>query len=262
MKPERWQQVEQLYLAALERDPAQRTAFLDQACAGDLALRRQVETLLQYETRAEDFIEAPALEVAAALLTDEPHASLLGRELGHYRIQSRLGAGGMGEVYLAEDRRLGRKVALKLLLKEFTQDPERVRRFEQEARAASALNHPNIITVYEIGQADGVHFIATEYVAGQTLRQRMRATRLELIEVLEVATQVATALAAAHEARIVHRDIKPENLMLRPDGYVKVGTTGMSMGKEDLSQHKGTKDQRRPLKKSGDSPICSGGRVA
>lgn len=153
--------------------------------------------------------------------------------ISHYRVLSRLGAGGMGEVYLAEETRLGRKVALKLLPREFTTDVDRVCRFEQEARAASALNHPNIITIYDIGQAEGIHFIVTEFIEGCTLRERLRDTeapqaRMPLGETLEIAIQIASALQAAHEAGITHRDIKPENIMLRPDGYVKVLDFGLA----------------------------------
>jgi serine/threonine-protein kinase len=150
-----------------------------------------------------------------------------GTIISHYRVVSHIGAGGMGEVYLAEDTRLGRKVALKLLSAGFTQDPDRVRRFQQEARAASALNHPNIITIFEIGHLDSSHFIATEFIDGETLRERM-STLMPLREVLEVATQVTTAIAAAHRAGIIHRDIKPENIMLRPDGFVKVLDFGLA----------------------------------
>ena len=148
--------------------------------------------------------------------------------LSHYRIISRIGAGGMGEVYLAEDKRLGRNVALKLLPEEFTRDEDRVRRFEQEARAASALNHPNIITIHDIGRADELHFIATEFIDGQTVRQRMTPVRMELTVALDVTFQVATGLSAAHEAGIIHRDIKPENIMLRRDGIVKVLDFGLA----------------------------------
>jgi serine/threonine protein kinase len=148
--------------------------------------------------------------------------------IGSYRILSPLGRGGMGEVYLAEDTRLGRKVAIKLLLEEFTTDGERVRRFEREARAASAINHPNILTIYEIGRSEGLHFIAAEYVEGQTLRQRMKQSRLRLREALDVAIQVASALNAAHTAAIIHRDVKPENIMVRPDGLVKVLDFGLA----------------------------------
>ena len=151
-----------------------------------------------------------------------------GTNLGPYEVISPIGAGGMGEVYLARDVRLGRSVALKLLSAGVTRNEDRVRRFQQEARAASALNHPNIITIYEVGQVDSVHFIATEYIEGETLRQRMSRSALALVEVLDVGIQVSTALAAAHTAGIMHRDIKPENIMLRPDGYVKVLDFGLA----------------------------------
>ena len=148
--------------------------------------------------------------------------------ISHYRILEQIGAGGMGEVYLAEDSKLGRKLALKILPEAFTQDQMRVARFQQEARAASALNHPNIITIYEVGEETGVHFIATEHIAGKTLRQHLRSDGMELREALDIATQIASALQAAHEAGITHRDIKPENVMVRPDGYVKVLDFGLA----------------------------------
>jgi eukaryotic-like serine/threonine-protein kinase len=151
-----------------------------------------------------------------------------GTRLGHYEVVAPIGAGGMGEVYAARDTRLGRRVALKLLSADVTRNENRVRRFQQEARSASALNHPNIITIYEIDQIEGAHFIATEFIEGETLRQRMQRGPMTLGEVLEVAIQVATALAAAHAAAIMHRDIKPENIMLRPDGYVKVLDFGLA----------------------------------
>ncbi|HSE99066.1 MAG TPA: serine/threonine-protein kinase, partial [Blastocatellia bacterium] len=151
-----------------------------------------------------------------------------GTIISHYRIISLFGAGGMGEVYLAEDVRLGRKIALKLLAVEFTKDQDRVRRFELEARAASALSHPNIITIFDIGRTQHGHYITTEFIEGETLRQRMRRERLPLGETLTIAIQVASALVAAHSAGIVHRDIKPENIMLRPDGYVKVLDFGIA----------------------------------
>jgi serine/threonine protein kinase/Tfp pilus assembly protein PilF len=150
------------------------------------------------------------------------------RTISRYRVGRLIGAGGMGEVYLAEDATLNRKVALKLLPARFTRDEERVRRFQREARAASALNHPNIITIYEIGHDDSVHYIATEYIEGETLRETMAKRRLNAGEVLDVAIGVAGALAAAHDAGIIHRDIKPENVMLRPDGYVKVLDFGLA----------------------------------
>src|SRR5215212_2598364 len=148
--------------------------------------------------------------------------------LSHYRVERLIGAGGMGEVYLAEDTTLHRKVALKLLPARYTQDDERVRRFKREARAASALNHPNIITIYEIGETETVHFIATEFIEGETIRQRVSRGTMSIGDVLDVGIGVANALAAAHDAGIIHRDIKPENVMVRPDGYVKVLDFGLA----------------------------------
>ena len=224
MTPERWQQIDRLFHAALEHVPAQRSVFLAQACADDEPLRNEVESLLASHEQAESFIEAPATDIAAGLLTCER----AGQSVGPFRVTGVLAVGGMGEVYLADDTRLGRKVALKLLPQQFTADADRVRRFEREARAASALNHPNIVTIHEIGQADSLHYIATEFVDGVTLREHMAHTRMTLGEVLGVATQVASALSAAHEAGIVHRDIKPDNIMLRRDRIVKVLDFGLA----------------------------------
>jgi serine/threonine-protein kinase len=228
MTPERYRQVGSLYHKALEIVSDRRAAFLDQACAGDESLRREVESLLALDPQAENFIEAPAIEIAAEILAAEQSHLAPGQSIGHYQIISLLGAGGMGEVYLAKDSRLGRKVALKLLPASFTQDGERVRRFKQEARAASALSHPNIIMVYEIGQAGDLHYIAAECIEGQTLRERLMSGTISLRESLRTAIQVAGALEAAHAAGVVHRDIKPENIMLRPDGVVKILDFGLA----------------------------------
>jgi serine/threonine protein kinase/TolB-like protein/Flp pilus assembly protein TadD len=228
MTPERYQHVCQLYHRALELAPDERTAFLDGTCGSDEDLRRETESMLLAHEGAGNYFAVPALNVAAGLLAGQTIPSLVGRSLNHYQVLSFLGVGGMGEVYLAEDTRLGRKVAIKLLPAEFTRDADRVRRFEQEARAASALNHPNIITIHEIGEVDSTHYIVTEYVEGETLRQQMCRSKLESSAALEVAAQAASALAAAHAAGIVHRDIKPENIMLRPDGLVKVLDFGLA----------------------------------
>ena len=228
MKGEKYHQLEELYHEALEREPGERRAFLEQACGDDLALRREVESLLGYDERAAYFIETPPDDVAAAMLAGEQSKSMAGRTIGHYHILSMLGAGGMGEVYLAEDTRLKRRVALKLLPVLFTADRDRLRRFEQEARAASTLNHPNIITIHEIGEIEEAHYLVTEFIDGETLRQRLMQGRLEISAALDVSLQVASALSAAHEAGIVHRDIKPENIMLRRDGYVKVLDFGLA----------------------------------
>jgi eukaryotic-like serine/threonine-protein kinase len=228
MTPERYQKAGHLYHAVLEIEPEARAAFLEGACGGDQELRREVESLLAAHDKVGNYFAAPAAEVAARLLAQRQNPSLISQSFSHYRVLSLIGAGGMGEVYLAEDTLLGRKVALKLLPKEFTEDRERVRRFEQEARATSSLNHPNIVMIFEVGQIEGRHFIATEYIDGETLRERLRGVRLELPEALDVSVQIASALEAAHEAGIVHRDIKPENIMLRRDGYVKILDFGLA----------------------------------
>jgi Tol biopolymer transport system component len=228
MTPEQWQKVRELLAATLEQAPAERAAFLDRACDGDEALRREVLSLVASYEEAGSFIESPARALAAELLLEDEARLAAGQKLGHYRILSLLGRGGMGEVYLAEDTRLDRRIALKLLPARYTEDPERLRRFIQEAKAASALNHPNIITIHDIGVSDGIHYIATEFIDGETLRQRLARSGLKLREALEVASQVAAALQAAHEASIIHRDIKPENIMLRRDGYVKVLDFGLA----------------------------------
>jgi eukaryotic-like serine/threonine-protein kinase len=227
MTPQRYAEITRLCQAALELNASQRVAFLAQACAGDDELRAEIESLLAADAAENNFIDSPALEVAAQIFAQEQR-SLTGERLGNYQILQRIGAGGMGEVYLAEDTRLHRKVALKLLPAAFTQDADRVRRFAQEARAASALNHPNILTVYDLGESQGRQFIATEYVEGQTLRQLLQTGPLPPAQVVEIALQLADALTAAHAAGIIHRDLKPENLMRRPDGYVKVLDFGLA----------------------------------
>ena len=228
MRPERWQQVSQLFRSALEREPHERAPYLQDACGDVDALRSQVESLLAAHNKADDddFINAPAIERAAPFLIEEE--AMTGTFVGRYKILRRLGAGGMGEVYLAQDTTLGRPVALKVLLAEVAHDQGPVRRFIQEAKAASALNHPNIITVYEVGNFEETRFIVTEFIKGQTLRERLGNEPLALGDALEIALQVAAALNAAHQANIIHRDIKPENIMLRDDGLVKVLDFGLA----------------------------------
>lgn len=229
MNAERWAQIDQLLDEALACPTTERAAWLAQACQGDAELHAEVASLLAAHDRANaKFLQAPAMEIAAKKLAKDKPRSLPGKTLGRYQVLSVLGVGGMGEVYLAHDPQLNRKLALKLLSPQFTEDAARVKRFEREAKAASALNHPNLITVYEIGQSENEHFMAIEYVDGQTLREKLRHGRLPLKEVLEIAVQTASALAAAHEAGIVHRDIKPENVMVRRDGYVKVLDFGLA----------------------------------
>jgi eukaryotic-like serine/threonine-protein kinase len=234
MKPERWQQLDELFHAALERAPEERAALLDEACAGDESLRKEVDALLAAHEESGSFIETPAMEVEARGVAAEQESSTAGLATGelvsHYRIIAPLGVGGMGQVFLAQDMTLGRKVALKVLPVEFTRNPDRVRRFQQEARTASSLNHPNIITIHEIGQAENKQFIATEYIEGLTLREYLKEPRSRLStdetgtgplsEALSISMQVADALAAAHAKGIVHRDIKPENIMLLKDRHL------------------------------------------
>src|SRR5215813_9955970 len=215
---ERWRQVKQSFQTAVELPASEREAYLAGACEGDPSLLTEVESLLAAHEEPGSFLDTPAFNLA-----EEPAANtLLGKSLGRYRILALLGRGGMGEVYKAKDTTLGREVEIKVLPSDFSIDEDRLRRFEQEARAASALNHPNIITIHEFGQEDGVHFIVSEFIEGETLRRRISAEGMNAVEIPEIAIQITSALNAAHEAGIVHRDVKPENVMVRPDGLVKV----------------------------------------
>src|SRR5438045_2069681 len=228
MEPGRWARITDIYHATIARPSEERALFVGQECHGDESLRKQVEAMVKSHERSGDFIESPAFAVAPELLIDEQTVDLIGQSIGHYWIESLLGVGGMGAVYLARDERLGRKVALKLLPEHLTADETQLSRFKTEARAASALNHPNILTVYEIGAEGNRQFIATEFIEGMTLRASRARGRINLHAAVEIAVQVASALAAAHETGVVHRDIKPENIMLRPDGYAKVLDFGIA----------------------------------
>ncbi|MBI3424746.1 MAG: protein kinase [Acidobacteria bacterium] len=229
-----WPRIEALYYDALDLPETERAAYLARVCAGEEAVRCEVESLLAARNEAGSFLSQPAFE--PPLLSGAGQAALnarLGSTIGQYQLLSVLGVGGMGQVFLAEDTRLHRQVALKLLPPQFSQQPGRVRRFEQEARATTALNHPNIVTLYDTGQHEGSYFIVNEFVDGQTLRAHLNAQLsasrpLPVNEALNIAQQIATALAAAHAAGIVHRDIKPENVMLRHDGFVKVLDFGLA----------------------------------
>ncbi|HXR24608.1 MAG TPA: serine/threonine-protein kinase, partial [Candidatus Binataceae bacterium] len=224
----RRKQIEEIVINALALSGTRRTAHLDSACGNDRELRREVESLLAQENRANTFLEVPALEVAARALAAGDSAQLGGRTVGPYRIDALLGAGGMGEVYRAWDTRLRRAVALKFLAREFLSDVAAVERFEQEARAASALSHPNICTVYDVGEMDGRPFIAMEYLEGQTLRGRLGGTALPQRKALEYAAQIADGLIAAHQKGIVHRDLKPENLWVTPEDRIKILDFGLA----------------------------------
>ncbi len=222
------QTIEETFHAALDCEPDQVSAFLDRRCAGDTLLRTKVEALLASHRKADTSVETSIAAVAASLIENRQTNSLIGQTIGHYRIEQRIGAGGMGEVYLASDMNVDRCAALKVLPAHLTDDAERLRRFEREARAIAGLNHPNIMTIYEVGSADSTRYIASELIQGETLHERLACGGMELHEAIEIALQVTSALAAAHSAGVVHRDIKPQNIMLRPDGYVKVLDFGIA----------------------------------
>src|SRR5436190_7516834 len=225
---DRYRRIDEIFQAALELEPRERASYISEACSGDAALLKEVEYLLASDGQQWELIGTPAFEMVAPLLAKDQPELEAGDSIGHYQVVSLLGAGGMGQVYLAEDAKLRRKVALKLLPASYTRDESRLRRFQQEARAASALNHPNILTIHELVEVDGEQFIATDFVEGETLRERLKRAPLNSAEILDIAVQIAGALAAAHKAGIVHRDIKPENIMLRHDGYVKVLDFGLA----------------------------------
>jgi Tol biopolymer transport system component len=225
--PERWERTKLLFEEALGLEPAARDAFLVGACDGDDELRTEVASLLESFRTSSDFLEQPAANVAARQLA-RSREDLVGRTLGRYEILSSLGTGGMGEVFLANDSRLDRRVALKLLHRDLAANADRLRRFRQEARLVSSLNHPNIVTLYDVEDVDGVPCMATELVDGETLRQRISRGPLAPEEAVRVALQIASALAAAHDAGVVHRDVKPENVMVRRDGWVKVLDFGIA----------------------------------
>ena len=235
MTPARLQTIEEIFHSALDQEPERIGAFLDTACAGNELLRREVAALVASHQRAGRFIESSAAGLAMTILENEQADLLVGQTIGHYEISGRIGSGGMGDVYLATDVIAGRKAALKLLPMGFAGNAERLRRFQQEAHALVALNHPGIVTVYEIGEAESRHYIASELIDGETLRNRLARGPMSIQESVEVAIQAAGALAAAHQAGITHRDIKPENIMLRPDGYVKV----LDFGIAKLAEHDG-----------------------
>jgi serine/threonine-protein kinase len=228
MTPERYEQVVDLYRAAAELDPQSRAAFLDKACAGDAELRAEVESLLAYQSSARGFLQTPALEMMADEITSDQVGLASGQQISRYRILSQLGAGGMGEVYLAEDAQLRRRVALKVLPSLFTHDRERLKRFQTEARAAAALNHPNIAVLHSVEEAEGRHFITMEYVEGQTLTRLIAKGGVALADFFDWFIPLSDALVHAHEKGIVHRDIKPANLIVTPDGTPKILDFGLA----------------------------------
>ena len=228
MADENWQQVRKIFDDALRRQPDERQRFVHEACGDDKILLAEVESLLSSLDGAESFMETPAVAKVASVIEAETKKLAAGKCFGRYEIIEQIGAGGMGEVYLAKDKKLDRKVAVKILNEKFSQDESNLNRFIREAKTASGLNHPNILTIYEFGSDGDANYIVSEFIKGVTLREIFKEKSLRLSEVLEIAIQIANALCAAHEAHLVHRDIKPENIMIRPDGYVKILDFGLA----------------------------------
>ena len=228
MNADRWRQIEQLYDSVRERDAGDRGRFLEQVCEGDEELRREVESLLSYETESAMLLDRPAIEIAARALAADRRSRMINRTLGHYKIESWLGAGGMGEVYCATDTRLDRAVAVKVLSEHLSEHPEALARFETEAKAAAALSHPRILAIHDFGEEDGIAYAVTELLKGETLRVRMTRSPLDEEESIQIAIAVAEGLAAAHSKGITHRDLKPENIFLTDDGRIKILDFGLA----------------------------------
>ena len=228
MKPERWQRIDEIFGVALQHKPDERKAFLDEACRGDEELRQEVESLLAAERAAVKFIEEPAMDIIGKDLADEQRRVLIGRTLGPYKILSLLGAGGMGEVYRAEDSQLKRQVAVKVLASRFAADRERMARFQREAHLLASLNHPNVAAIYGLQESNGVRALVMELVEGRTLADRIAAGPIPLDEAIPIALQIAEALEYSHEKGVIHRDLKPSNVKLTPEGKVKVLDFGLA----------------------------------
>ncbi len=235
MTPERWQQIERLYHDALELAPEYRPAFLDRACAGDDELRREVESLLAAHDEAGTFIDKPPDDVVAGMLAEKQAHSMIGRTLGHYRLGSLLGAGGMGEVYRARDTRLDRDVAVKILPEHLANNREALWRFEREAKAVAALSHPNILSIFDFGTEQGVSYAVTELLEGGTLRSFLSRSSPGWRRAAVIGAAIAEGLAAAHAKGIIHRDLKPENIFLTSDGQVKILDFGIARVKREVS---------------------------
>jgi serine/threonine protein kinase/sugar lactone lactonase YvrE len=250
----RWQQIEKICQSALELDESQRTTFLKEACGGDEELHREVESLMKFGSRGEGFIEQRAFDVVAKMIAQQKPESLIGQRIGSYQVLSLLGAGGMGVVYKARDSRLNRVVAIKVLPSDKVSDPQRKHRFSQEARAASALNHPNIITLHDVGNESGIDYIVMEFVAGKSLDRLIPRKGMRLGEALKLAVQMADALARAHSTGIIHRDLKPTNVMVTDDGLAKV----LDFGLAKLTEQESGEGETRTLQSQTEEGMIIG----
>jgi eukaryotic-like serine/threonine-protein kinase len=228
MTPERWKQVDELLNSAMELDPDKRPAFLNEACGEDEELRKEVESLLAADEKDQNHIEKYPMQLAADLVAQH-HAGLVsGNFIGPYKILSMIGSGGMGEVYRASDSRIGREVAVKILPSHFSHDPDRLRRFEQEARAAGMLNHPNVVAIHDAGTFNGSPYLVSELLQGEVLQQKLKGQPLPVRKAVDYAIQIAKGLSSAHEKGIIHRDLKPGNIFLTREGRVKVLDFGLA----------------------------------
>ena len=234
MDSTKFEEIEEICQAALELLPEKRSAFLEESCGEDIELREEIQSLLSFEKTSDEIINQTPDSLAAEMFSEMRQVDFDGKEIGNYKIISQIGKGGMGTVYLARDKILDRQIAIKFLVQKFSHNKERLRRFMMEAKTASGLNHPNIITIHEIAEIDNHHYIATEFIEGETLRKRLKSKPLKLLTGVEIAIQIASALNVAHEAGIIHRDIKPDNIMIRPDGLVKI----LDFGIAKLSEQK------------------------
>src|SRR4030095_12838919 len=223
-----WQRVREVFDAAVQQKPEERQDYINGACGDNRDLQTEVESLFSSLARSDNFLETPAVASIADIIESNAKRFVTGTLFGHYEIIRQIGAGGMGEVFLARDLKLDRSIAIKTLNQEFSRDESSLKRFVREAKAASALNHPNILVIHEIGESEDTHYIVSEFIEGRTLREMRTQSPMSFGEVLNVSIQIADALSAAHEANLIHRDIKPENVMVRPDGYVKVLDFGLA----------------------------------
>ena len=229
-----WQKVREVFDAALQKQPEERPSYINEACGDDKGLLREVESLVSSLDQSNEFLEIPAVAHVAEMIVTSTRSRPSGTRFGHYELIRQIGIGGTGEVYLAKDQKLDRLVGIKILNEDFRREDTNPERFAREAKAASALNHPNILVIHEVGESEAAHYIVSEFIEGRTLRE-LAQSQISLKEIVGISIQIANALSAAHEAQLIHRDIKPENVMVRPDGYVKVLDFGLAklVTKED-----------------------------